>query len=109
MLLIKAVLRHVLLVKHVVVLHAGCDGVILVFDANREPVGQRMTSEIAAEELIVKPALGVHRMRIVHGEKAAPVIYEVPDSFLLSVGHPGGLRLAVALGPVAAVAGDDQQ
>ena len=39
---------------------------------------------------------------------AAALVDEVPGSLLLSVSHPCRLWLSEALGPVAAVAGDDQ-
>src|SRR5439155_7519938 len=102
MLLIEVIFRHVLLVEDVVILYAGRDRVILVFDANSERVGLGMTTEIAAEELVVKPVLRIHRVGIVDSEKAAAVVNEIPDGLLLRVGHPRRLRLAVTLGPVAA-------
>src|SRR6266851_1992944 len=109
MLLIEVIFRYVLLVEDVVILYPGGNRMILVFDANGERVGLGMAAEIAAEQLVVKPVLRIHRVGIVDGEEAASVVNEVPDGLLLGVGHPCCLRLAITLGPVAAVASYDQQ
>src|SRR5215472_3525558 len=104
MFLVEVVFRHVLLVEDVIVLNARGNRMVLVLHPNGECVGLRMASEIATEELVVETTLRVHGVRVMHGEKAAAIIYEIPHSFLLGVRHPCGLRAAISLRPVTAVA-----
>src|SRR5215813_9705976 len=98
-----------MLVEDVVILHAFCNRMMLILDSYRELVRLRVTAEIAAEEFIIKPARWVHRVRIMHSEKPASLTDEVPYGLLLAAGHPCGLGLSVAVGPITAVAGNDQQ
>ena len=85
------------------------DRMILVLDPDSECIRLRVSAEITAEQLVVQTVRRVHRVCVVDRQEAAASLDEVPDRLLLIVGHPGGLRLAVPVRPVAAIPRNDQQ
>src|SRR5260370_40224777 len=109
MLTIEVVLHRVLLVEDFEIIYSGSDWVVLVRDSDSEGVRFGMSAIVAAEQLVVEASGRIDSLRIVQSEEAAAVVHEIPDGLLLGIGHPFDGRFVVAIGPVHAVAQDDEE
>src|SRR5688572_14635453 len=109
MLAVEVVLHHVLFVVDLIVFDTCCNWMIFVFHANCENCWLRMSSIVAAKQLVVEPTGRVNALSIMEREESTTVMNEIPDSLLLSLGHPFHRLLLVAVGPIHSIAKNYEQ
>ena len=107
--MVQVVFHGMLLVENFEILYACRHRVTLVFHSNSEDVRLGVASVVSSKEFVVGPVRGIQSLGAVQCEETTAVVDKVPNGLLLLVSHPLDVGFAIAVGPVHAVAQDDEQ